>query len=190
MTRLEILVEEASMEAALREVMPRILQGRAHWKSINMGSKGKLLKALPKRLRAYRKRIDKGENLTIIVLVDRDSDNCKHLKYQEEPGSACIVSSSATEFTETAIRKSRQPTESPNRWIPVEIARQAFKTFGTEWRPVCDSAFLDYQSHATDECETIAEPGNLPHGVYGGHHYLDENGQSLVRWTPTSRGTP
>ena len=61
MTRLEILVEEPSMEAALGEFMPRILQGRARWKSINMGSKGRLLKALPARLRAYRKRIDKGK---------------------------------------------------------------------------------------------------------------------------------
>ena len=84
MTRLEILVEEPSMEAALREIMPRILQRRAHWKLINMGSKGKVLKALPARLRAYRKRIDNGENLKIIVLIDQDKDNCEWLKHRLE----------------------------------------------------------------------------------------------------------
>ena len=84
MTRLEILVEEPSMEAALREIMPKILRMRAHWKPINMGSKGKLLKALPARLRAYRKRIDNDEDLKIIVLVDRDSDNCEQLKQRLE----------------------------------------------------------------------------------------------------------
>ncbi len=84
MTCLEILVEEPSMEAVLREVMPKILHGRAHWKSINMGSKSKLLKVLPGRLRAYRKRIDSGEDLKVIVLVDRDSDNCEQLKYRLE----------------------------------------------------------------------------------------------------------
>ena len=84
MTRLEILVEEPSMEAALLEVMPRILKNRAQWKPINMGSKGKLLKALPARLRAYRKRIENGEDLKIIVLIDRDSDNCERLKRRLE----------------------------------------------------------------------------------------------------------
>jgi len=84
MTRLEILVEEPSMEAALREIMPRILQDRARWKPINMGNKDKLLKALPARLRAYRKRIDNGEDLKIIVLVDRDGDNCEQLKHRLE----------------------------------------------------------------------------------------------------------
>lgn len=84
MTRLEILVEEPSMEAALRGIMPKVLQNRASWKSINMGSKSKLLKALPDRLRAYRKRIDNDEDLKIIVLVDRDNDNCEQLKHRLE----------------------------------------------------------------------------------------------------------
>ncbi len=97
MTRLEILVEEPSMEAALLEVMPRILKNRAQWKPINMGSKGKLLKALPARLRAYRKRIDNGENLKIIVLVDQDNDNCEQLKRRLETNAreAGLISKTA-----------------------------------------------------------------------------------------------
>ncbi len=98
MTHLEILVEEPSTEAALREVMPKILHGRAHWKAINMGSKGRLLKVLPDRLRAYRKRIDSGEDLKIIVLVDRDSDNCETLKQRLE-----AIASHSGLTTKTAV---------------------------------------------------------------------------------------
>ncbi len=84
MTQLEILVEEASMEAALREIMPKILPKQTTWKPINLGSKHKLLKKLPSRLRAYRKRINKGENLKIIILVDQDNDDCYKLKQRVE----------------------------------------------------------------------------------------------------------
>ncbi len=98
MTRLEILVEEPSMEAALREVMPRILHGRAYWKSINMGSKGKLLKVLPARLRAYQRRIDNDEDLKIIVLVDQDDDNCEQLKHRLE-----TIAREAGLITKTAV---------------------------------------------------------------------------------------
>jgi len=81
---LEILVEEPSMEVALREIMPNILQGRARYKLINMGSKGKLIKGLPARLRGYRRRINNGENLKVIVLVDKDNDDCRRLKQKME----------------------------------------------------------------------------------------------------------
>lgn len=43
---------------------------------INLGSKYRLLKVLGDRLAAYRERIDKGEALRIVVLVDRDDDDC------------------------------------------------------------------------------------------------------------------
>jgi len=82
--RLEVIVEEPSMEEALRHLLPRILQGRARWKAVNMRNKGRLLKELPKRLRAYRKRMESGENLKIIVLVDRDNDDCHELKQRLE----------------------------------------------------------------------------------------------------------
>jgi len=84
MTRLEILVEEPSMEEALRHLLPKILQGRVHFKLINMRSKGRLLKELPNRLRAYRRRLSAGEDIKIIVLVDRDDDDCRKLKHELE----------------------------------------------------------------------------------------------------------
>ena len=84
MVQLEMLVEEPSAEEALRHLLPKVLRGRARAKVVNLGSKYKLLKVLEDRLKAYRVRIDKGENLRVVVLVDRDDDDCTKLKCQLE----------------------------------------------------------------------------------------------------------
>lgn len=84
MTQLEILVEEQSAEEALRHVLPKLTRGRGRARVLNLGSKHKLLRVLPSRLAAYRQRIESGEQLRIIVLVDRDSDDCKKLKQKLE----------------------------------------------------------------------------------------------------------
>ena len=84
MTQLEVLVEEPSMEEALRHLLLKILQGRANFKLINMRSKGRLLKELPNRLRAYRQRLLAGEDIKVIVLVDRDNEDCQKLKRELE----------------------------------------------------------------------------------------------------------
>lgn len=78
--QIDILVEEQSAEEALRHLLPRVLQQRARAKVINLGSKYKLLKVLPERLAAYRQRIANGEALRVVVLVDRDDDDCEQLK--------------------------------------------------------------------------------------------------------------
>lgn len=82
--RIEFLVEEQSAEEALKHLLPRLIGERAQWKLINLGSKYKLLKALPQRMAAYRRRIDQGEDLRVVVLVDRDHDDCATLKRQLE----------------------------------------------------------------------------------------------------------
>ncbi|MCT7964494.1 DUF4276 family protein [Laspinema sp. D1] len=81
---IEVLVEEPSAEAALKSLLPKLLGSRARHKIINFGSKSKLLKVLGQRLAAYAARINKGENLRIIVLVDRDQDDCQDLKNKLE----------------------------------------------------------------------------------------------------------
>jgi hypothetical protein len=86
--QLEILVEEASAEEALRHLLPGLVRGRARTKVINFGSKYKLLKVLEDRLRAYRTRIGKGEDLRIVVLLDRDDDDCVRLKGRLEQSAA------------------------------------------------------------------------------------------------------
>ncbi len=82
--RIEFLVEEQSAEEALKHLLPRLIGERAQWKLINLGSKYKLVRALPQRLAAYRRRIGQGEDLRVVVLVDRDNDDCEALKRQLE----------------------------------------------------------------------------------------------------------
>lgn len=84
--QIEFLVEEPSAEQALRQLLPKLFarQPDDHWKIINLGSKSKLLKVLPDRLAAYRQRIGQGENLRIMVLLDRDHDDCAVLKRRLE----------------------------------------------------------------------------------------------------------
>jgi hypothetical protein len=88
MMQIEILVEEQSAEEALRHLLPKLLKNRARARVINLGSKNKLLKVLPQRLAAYGQRIANGESLRIVVLVDRDDDDCEQLKKELEKMAA------------------------------------------------------------------------------------------------------
>lgn len=88
MMRLEILVEEQSAEEALRHLLPKLLKERARARVINLGSKYKLLSALPARLAAYAQRMAAGEPLRVAVLVDRDDDDCARLKARLEAAAA------------------------------------------------------------------------------------------------------
>ncbi|ESQ12748.1 MAG: DUF4276 family protein [Thiohalocapsa sp. PB-PSB1] len=94
--RLEVIVEEPSAEEAIKCLLPKIVQARAETKVINMRNKSRLFQNLPARLRAYRKRIDNGEDLRILVLLDRDQDDCQALKKRLED-----IARSATLATKT-----------------------------------------------------------------------------------------
>lgn len=78
--QVEFMVEEQSAEETLKHLLPRLIGQRAQWKLINAGSKSALLKKLPRRLAAYRQRIAQGEDLRLVVLVDRDDEDCVALK--------------------------------------------------------------------------------------------------------------
>jgi len=80
MNQVDILVEEPSAEEALRYLLPKIMPPGVRPKIINMRNKSNLLKNLPARLHAYKKRLNKGENLRLVVLVDKDNDDCVQLK--------------------------------------------------------------------------------------------------------------
>jgi hypothetical protein len=78
---LEFLVEEQSMEAALRVLLPKIV-GDLSFEVYRHQGKSELLKALPDRLRGYASWIP--SNWRIVVVVDRDDDECKMLKARLE----------------------------------------------------------------------------------------------------------
>jgi len=77
----EVLVEEPSMEAALRELLPKILVELSFQIYPSQG-KTDLLQRLPDRFRGYASWLP--ENWRVVVVVDRDDDDCLQLKNQLE----------------------------------------------------------------------------------------------------------
>ena len=77
----EILVEEPSMEAALSLLLPRLL-GEISFAIHPHQGKRDLLAKLPSKLAGYARWIP--ESHRIVVVVDRDGDDCKELKQRLE----------------------------------------------------------------------------------------------------------
>ncbi|MBF0164784.1 MAG: DUF4276 family protein [Magnetococcales bacterium] len=67
------------MAEALEILLPKLIAGRAEFAIINHGSKDQLLKKLPERLHGY-KSLSRIRKLGVLVLVDRDDDDCLMLK--------------------------------------------------------------------------------------------------------------
>lgn len=74
----EVLVEEPSMEAFLRLVLPKVVRDSATFEVYTHQGKSDLLAKLPARLRGYAAWLP--DNWRIVVVVDRDDDNCLDLK--------------------------------------------------------------------------------------------------------------
>lgn len=77
----EFLVEEQSMEAALRQLLPRLL-GTTSFDVHPFQGKMDLLAHLPNRLHAYRSWLP--PDWRIVVLADCDNDDCTELKERLE----------------------------------------------------------------------------------------------------------
>ena len=78
----EVLVEEPSAEAALHLLLPRILGDVATFAIYPHSCKDELLTRLPERLRGYASWLP--PDWRIVVIVDRDDDDCSELKRQLE----------------------------------------------------------------------------------------------------------
>ena len=72
---LEILTEERSMEVFLETLLPRMLPQGSTFKIHTFRGKPDLLKKLRDRLIAYAKWMP--DHFRIMVVVDRDNDNCR-----------------------------------------------------------------------------------------------------------------
>jgi hypothetical protein len=83
----EVLVEEPSMEAALRILLPKVL-GALSFEIYPHQCKDELLLRLPQRLLGYgqRRRNDSWfrDHCRVAIVVDRDDDNCMQLKRRLE----------------------------------------------------------------------------------------------------------
>ena len=78
----EFLVEEPSMEAFLRALLPRLLPPDRSFDVRVFQGKPDLLRKLKSRLRGYAKGLP--DDHRIVVLVDRDNNECQALKEQLE----------------------------------------------------------------------------------------------------------
>jgi hypothetical protein len=78
---IEVVVEEPSMEAALRALLPKIL-GDTSFVIHAHRCKDELLLRLPQRLNGYSKFLPASGR--IVVIVDRDDDECLKLKAKLE----------------------------------------------------------------------------------------------------------
>ncbi len=86
---IEFLVEEPSMEMALKFIVPKII-GSQHTFSIhNFQGKKRLLKQLSKRMQAYANFLPSDSR--IVVVVDRDNDDCKKLKQKLCTASHVVI---------------------------------------------------------------------------------------------------
>jgi hypothetical protein len=79
--KLIVFVEEYSMEAALEQLLPKLL-GDIEFQIIRFQCKNDLLKNAPARLKGYVAWLP--EHWRILVLVDRDDDDCDQLKARLE----------------------------------------------------------------------------------------------------------
>jgi hypothetical protein len=79
---LEILVEEISMEVFLSELLPNMIGGNKSYAIHSFQGKNDLLKNLAARLQGYSLWLP--DNWRILVVVDRDDDDCRKLKKKLE----------------------------------------------------------------------------------------------------------
>jgi hypothetical protein len=79
---LEFLVEEASLESALTQLLPKILPSNVTSKIHAFRGKPDLLPKLPKRLKGYQAWLPPDGK--IVVLIDEDREDCLKLKKQLE----------------------------------------------------------------------------------------------------------
>jgi hypothetical protein len=119
----EILVEEPSMETALRLLLPKMI-GDMSFGIHPYQCKQDLLSKLLNRLRGYRKWL--SENWRIVVLLDRDDDDCRELKYRlEQVAIAAGLRTKSTAPVEPYVVVNRLAIEELEAWY-----------FG-DWTAVC-----------------------------------------------------
>lgn len=79
-SHVEILVEEQSMEVALRGLLEKIVGHRFTYEFRVFSGKYDLLAKLPSRLKGYAHWLP--QDWRIIVVIDRDEEDCRELKHR------------------------------------------------------------------------------------------------------------
>jgi hypothetical protein len=79
---IEFLVEDFSTQEALNNILPKILDANISYKIHSFQGKTDLISKLPLRLRGYKNWI--ADDYRIVILLDRDEENCLLLKQKLE----------------------------------------------------------------------------------------------------------
>ena len=147
----EVLVEEASMEAALEILLPRMM-ARATFKIHAYQGKLDLLEKLPQRLRGYAQWLP--TSWRILIIVDRDDDDCQELKQKLEDiaARAGLTTRSMSGGGAGYVVVNRLAIEELEAWY-----------FG-DWTAVC-AAYPRTQSTIPAKAKY-----RMPDGIRGGTH--------------------
>ncbi len=81
---IEFLIEEASAEIVLTEIVPKILGDEVTFKVHDFRGKVNLLNKLPQRMKGYYHLLKQQSDWRIVVLIDEDRQNCQELKQELE----------------------------------------------------------------------------------------------------------
>lgn len=124
------------MEAALALLLPKMLRPGIRAELRQFQCKDELLKRLPERLRGYAQWLP--PNAAVLVVVDRDDDDCRELKYRldEMARAAGLVTCTAAR---TAARSADAPPDEGGRFQVINrIAIEELESwyFG-DWAAVC-----------------------------------------------------
>ncbi|MBE7558904.1 DUF4276 family protein [bacterium] len=127
MAHVEVLVEEPSAEAALQRVIPRILPSSS-FLIHPFSDKRDLLNKLPQRLDGYSRWLP--ADWRIVVLLDRDRDDCRELKSQLDEWAAqrLLVTPSHAQRNRPANLVNRLAIEELEAWFfgDIEALRAAY----------------------------------------------------------------
>ncbi|MBN2378223.1 DUF4276 family protein [candidate division WOR-3 bacterium] len=110
---IEFLVEEPSAEEVLKRIIPRLFYKEIIYRILTHQGKKDLLSKLPCRLKGYSRWIPK--NYRIVILVDRDNENCHTLKSALE--QAALISG----LTTKSSVQTHEPFQILNRLAIEEI---------------------------------------------------------------------
>jgi hypothetical protein len=137
---LYVFVEEPSMAIALEHLLPKMLRQGIEAKIIQFQCKDDLLKNLLARLKAYTKWL--GSTAMLLVIVDRDDDDCLELKQKLE-----TIAHQAGLQTRQSTQKSLFPAHPPSD-IPAPNEFQVINRIAIEeleawffgdWHAVCNA---------------------------------------------------
>ncbi|WP_046244902.1 DUF4276 family protein [Hymenobacter terrenus] len=100
----EFLLEEPSAEAALSQLLPRLLWAEDTWRCVPHRGKAALLGRLPALLKSYASRMAHDPSLRVVVLMDADADCVKAKTELERLVAAAHLLTKTTAPTDQPFR--------------------------------------------------------------------------------------